>query len=58
MELRRIIAYALLALLVAFAVGLVAWRNYNSRDKTAARSRRRESEAYRQRMAERERGEG
>lgn len=58
MELRHIIAYSLLTLLVAFAAGLVLWRQYNSRDRTAARSRRRHREATERRRSEREHGEG
>ena len=54
MELRLIIAYGLLSLLVAFAVGLLLWRHYNSRERTDARLRRRGRADHERRMAERE----
>ena len=58
MELRLIVAYALMALLVAFAAALVLWRRHNAPHRTAARSRTRQREAAERRMAERERSEG
>jgi uncharacterized iron-regulated membrane protein len=57
MELRLIIAYTLLALLVAFTAGMFLWWHHNSQDRTIARSRRREKEASLVRMAERDRVE-
>ena len=58
MEPRLIVAYALIAMLAAFAAGLVAWMRYNSRDRTVERSRRRERAASERRLAAREPGEG
>jgi len=57
MELRLIVAYSLMALLAAFAAGLVAWLRYNSRDRAVERSRRRVREASERRRAASERGE-
>ena len=58
MEVRHIIAYSLLILLVAFAAGLVLWWQYHSHGRTVTRSRRRESDVYAKRLAERERDGG
>ena len=58
MELRLIVAYSLIALLAAFAAGLVVWLRYNSRDRAVERSRRRVREASERRRAAGEAGEG
>jgi len=58
MELRLIVAYSLMALLAAFAAGLVVWLRYNSRDRAVERSRRRVREASERRRAAGEAGEG
>jgi len=57
MELRQFVAYALIALLAAFAAGMLLWRGYHSRDRTVTRNRRREREAGERRIAEREQNE-
>ena len=53
MELRLIVAYGLIALIVLFFAGLVVWRRYNSFEQTLARRRLRELEDEK-RLAERE----
>jgi hypothetical protein len=58
MELRLVVAYGLMALLALFVVGLALWLRYNSRDRIAARARRRDREAYERRMAARASGKG
>jgi len=56
MELRLIVAYSLMALLAAFAAGLVGWLRYTSRGRTVERSRR--LAASERRRAASEAGEG
>ena len=57
MELRLIIAYSLMALLGAFAAGVILWRRYSSRDRTIARERRRTRAASERRRSD-QRSEG
>jgi len=57
MEMRLLVAYGLIALLAVFVAALVLWLRHNSRERTVARGRLRDS-AFEQHLAERERGEG
>lgn len=57
MEPRLILAYSLMALLGAFAAGVILWRRYSSRDRTIARERRRTRAASERRRSD-QRSEG
>jgi hypothetical protein len=57
MELRRIVAYTLLALVVLTVAALAAWWRYNSHDRALKRRHRRENEVYERRMDARDSGD-
>jgi hypothetical protein len=58
MELRLIVAYALIAVVVLLAAGAIVRLRYTTRDRVHSRRRKRERETYDRTMAEREQGDG
>ena len=51
---RQLIAYLLIALLVAGGAALVGFRRYHSRERTIARDQKRTREAHDRRLADRD----